>query len=73
MSVREQKEQNKHLKEAITEEEFVSMRMERDETLAQPRLLHPSLQINIRAGRLPVTREGRRMLHLPLRLGGLEW
>lgn len=73
MSVREQKEQNKHLREAVTEEEFVSMRMERDETLAQPRLLHPSLQINIRAGRLPVPRDGRRMMCLPLRVGGLEW
>lgn len=74
MSVRDQKLQNKHLKETVSEEEFVSKRTERDGILSQPRLLHPSLQVNIRAGRLPRAGEfGLRMLHLPLKLGGLEW
>ncbi|UKZ78798.1 hypothetical protein TrVFT333_006543 [Trichoderma virens FT-333] len=44
------REQNKHLKDGITAEEFVAMRNERDATLAAPRMLHQSLQINIRGG-----------------------
>lgn len=74
MSVRDQKVQNTHLKETVSEEEFVLMRTERDGMLGQPRLLHQSLQVNVRAGRLPKAGEfGHRMLHLPLKLGGLEW
>ncbi|PSN67561.1 putative metallo-beta-lactamase domain protein [Corynespora cassiicola Philippines] len=53
MTVKEHGEQNKHLKSGISEEEFVKLRHERDAALAAPRLLHQSLQINIRAGRLP--------------------
>lgn len=74
MTVHEHREQNKHLKDGITEEEFVSMRNERDATLAAPRMLHQSLQINIRGGRLPTpTEDGHRMLRLPLDLKGTEW
>lgn len=74
MSVGDHKQQNLHLRENISEDEFVSMRTQRDETLSQPRLLHPSLQMNIRAGWLPrPTATGQRMLHLPLKLDGLEW
>ncbi len=74
MSVREQKKQNKHLRDLISEQEFVKMRTERDKGLAAPRLLHQSLQVNIRAGRLPRKEEsGHRMLRLPLRLNGLDW
>ncbi|KAL6787226.1 putative metallo-beta-lactamase domain protein [Trichoderma sp. SZMC 28012] len=74
MTVHEHREQNKHLKDGITEKEFVSMRNERDATLAAPRMLHQSLQINIRGGRLPTpTEDGHRMLRLPLDLKGPEW
>ncbi|KAJ5168809.1 Glyoxylase B2 [Penicillium canariense] len=73
MSVRDQKEQNKHLSDVVTEEEFVKMRTERDRHLNAPRLLHPSLQMNIRAGRLPREESGHRMLRLPLKLNGLNW
>lgn len=74
MSVKDQKEQNKHLKGKVTEDHFVAVRKERDAQLAEPKLLHPSLQVNIRAGRLPKpTESGHRMLRLPLELGGLEW
>lgn len=44
---------NVHLHEGVTEEEFVEMRMQRDATLAMPRLILPSLQVNMRGGRLP--------------------
>ncbi|KAE8149499.1 beta-lactamase-like protein [Aspergillus avenaceus] len=74
MSVRDHKEQNKHLKDGITEEEFVALRKERDAKLGEPRLLHQSLQVNIRAGQLPIpTAAGHRMLHLPLKLNGVTW
>ncbi|KAJ5225897.1 hypothetical protein N7468_007122 [Penicillium chermesinum] len=74
MTVGDHKKQNKHLGEAISEEEFIAMREERDAKLAAPRLLHQSLQVNIRGGHLPQAGEsGHRMLHLPLKLNGLEW
>jgi hypothetical protein len=74
MSVRDQREQNKHLRGVVTEKEFVDMRTERDRNLSAPRLLHQSLQINIRAGRLPRKEEsGQRLLRLPLKLSGLDW
>jgi glyoxylase-like metal-dependent hydrolase (beta-lactamase superfamily II) len=74
LSVREHREQNSYVKDGITEEEFVIMRHKRDEKLAEPRLLHQSLQITIRAGRLPNPSElGQRLLHLPLKLRGVTW
>ncbi|KAF7591452.1 hypothetical protein BBP40_001555 [Aspergillus hancockii] len=74
LSVQEHKRQNRHLKDGITEEEFVSLRQERDAKLAAPRLLHQSLQMNIRAGQLPKpTESGHRMLHVPLQLKDGEW
>jgi glyoxylase-like metal-dependent hydrolase (beta-lactamase superfamily II) len=74
LSVQDHKEHNKHLASDITQQEFVSMREERDSSLAAPRLLHASLQINIRAGRLPCPTEmGQRFLRLPLKLKGAEW
>lgn len=74
MSVADHKEQNKHLKDSVTEEDFIALRKERDAILAAPRLLHQSLQINIRAGRLPeLTEAGTRLLHLPLKLQCEAW
>lgn len=74
MRVAEHKKLNKHLRDGVTEDQFVSLRQERDAQLAAPKLLHQSLQINIRAGRLPQPMEsGHRLLHLPLKLDGLEW
>ncbi|KAH6603721.1 hypothetical protein Trco_008496 [Trichoderma cornu-damae] len=74
MSVHEHRAQNKHLKDGITAEEFISMRNERDAALPAPRMLHQSLQINIRGGRLPTpTEDGHRMLRIPLDPKGAEW
>jgi glyoxylase-like metal-dependent hydrolase (beta-lactamase superfamily II) len=74
MTVQEHKELNKHLRDGIGKPEFVTMREKRDSSLGAPRLLHQSLQVNIRAGRLPRPGEGGlRVLHLPLKLGELKW
>jgi hypothetical protein len=75
MTVQQHKEQNIHLKDGMTENKFIAMREERDKILAAPRLVHQSLQFNIRAGRLPKSAgsTGIRMLHLPLKLNCVEW
>ena len=44
---------NVHLHDGVSEDEFVEMRKQRDATLAMPKLILPSLQVNIRAGHLP--------------------
>ena len=44
MSVQDHKKLNKHFKDGISEEEFVALRKERDAGLAEPKLLHQSLQ-----------------------------
>jgi glyoxylase-like metal-dependent hydrolase (beta-lactamase superfamily II) len=74
MSVGQQRQLNKHLKDGIAQEDFVRLRQERDAALADPKLIHQSLQMNIRAGRLPKpTESGQRVLHMPLVLDCLEW
>lgn len=52
-TVAEQRERNIHIRDGITEEEFVQMRTARDATLEMPVLIMPSVQVNIRAGELP--------------------
>lgn len=62
-----QRKSNVHIHDDIDEDAFVAMRTARDRTLAMPRLLLPSLQVNIRAGRLPAPEDnGTRYLWLPL-------
>ncbi|KAG7286987.1 hypothetical protein NEMBOFW57_006487 [Staphylotrichum longicolle] len=65
-TVAEQMERNKHLKSGTSEADFVSWRTERDAGLAEPKLIHQALQVNIRAGRLP--RDG--LLHVPVKVEG---
>ncbi|RGP40128.1 Glyoxylase B2 [Altererythrobacter insulae] len=52
-SVAEQRASNIHVREGITVDEFVEMRTRRDETLATPTLMIPSVQVNMRAGQFP--------------------
>ena len=52
-TVKQQREENVHVKDGVTQEEFVAMRTSRDETLAMPKLIMPSVQVNIRGGHLP--------------------
>ncbi|MFS4457784.1 MBL fold metallo-hydrolase [Bdellovibrio sp. HCB2-146] len=67
-TVQEEKEQNIQLRGTTAKEDFISFRQKRDATLAAPKLLLPSLQVNIRAGHLPPPEQnGIRYLKLPLR------
>ena len=52
-TVGEQKKNNIHVKTSISEDEFVKIREERDKTLNMPKLIIPSIQVNMRAGHLP--------------------
>ncbi len=52
-TVAEQKALNIHIGAGKTQDDFVKMRNERDATLAKPKLIIPSLQVNMRAGNLP--------------------
>lgn len=52
-TVAEERAHNIHVKDGISEDEFVKMREERDATLDMPKLIIPSLQVNMRAGRMP--------------------
>lgn len=68
-SVAEERAHNVHVHDGIGEEGFVAMREARDRTLAAPALILPSLQVNIRAGRLPPAEPtGQTFLRLPLTL-----
>ena len=49
-TVAEERAHNIHVRDGITEDEFVAMRTARDKTLGMPRLIIPSLQVNMRAG-----------------------
>lgn len=62
-----QKAGNIHVRDGIGEDAFVSVRTTRDATLGMPALLLPSVQVNIRAGRLPEPEDnGVRYLKLPI-------
>ena len=71
-TVAEERARNVHVHDGVTEDDFVEMREARDKTLAAPRLILPSLQVNIRAGALPPAEaDGQVYLKLPVnRLGG---
>lgn len=70
-TVAEHRAANVHVHDGVEEDAFVAMRTARDQTLAAPRLILPSLQVNIRAGRLPPAEaDGQTYLRLPVnRLG----
>lgn len=52
-TVAEQKKHNIHVHDGVSEQQFVAMREARDKTLEMPRLILPSIQLNIRAGQMP--------------------
>jgi hypothetical protein len=52
-TVQAERETSVHVKEGVSEADFVAMRAARDKTLSAPRLLLPAIQVNIRAGRFP--------------------
>jgi glyoxylase-like metal-dependent hydrolase (beta-lactamase superfamily II) len=64
------KAKNVQITATTTRDQFVTFRQGRDKTLAAPRLLFPSVQINVDAGRLPAAGEGGlRRLRVPINLG----
>ncbi|WP_333605793.1 MBL fold metallo-hydrolase [Novosphingobium sp.] len=68
-SVAEQKASNVHIRDGVSEAEFVALRRARDAKLDAPLLILPSLQVNIRAGALPPAgANGHVYLRLPVNL-----
>ena len=66
-TVGEERRSNPHVRDGIPEDEFVAMREARDATLPVPKLLYPSIQVNIRGGRLPPAEaNGRRYIRIPI-------
>ena len=66
-SVEAQRTHNIHVRDGISEDAFVAMREARDRTLDMPRLILPSLQVNMRAGALPPAGpDGRVFLKVPV-------
>ena len=66
-TVGEEKAANIHVHDGISEDAFVTMRTERDKTLDMPRLILPSVQVNMRAGEMPPPEDnGQRYLKIPV-------
>jgi len=66
-TVAEQRSRNIHVRDGITEDQFVALRKARDSTLEMPTLILPSIQVNVRAGRLPPADDnGVAYLRIPL-------
>jgi glyoxylase-like metal-dependent hydrolase (beta-lactamase superfamily II) len=66
-TVAEEREKNIHVRDGISEDEFVAMRSARDATLGMPTLILPSVQVNMRAGQLPEPEDnGVRYIKIPL-------
>ena len=62
----EEKADNIHVGGGKTKEEFVKFRTERDAQLGMPKLILPSLQVNMRAGEVPKDKDGNPMLKVPI-------
>jgi glyoxylase-like metal-dependent hydrolase (beta-lactamase superfamily II) len=70
-TIAEQRAANVHLRDGVGEAEFVAMRSKRDATLDVPNLILPSVQVNIRAGRLPpADADGVSYLRVPVNVIG---
>ncbi|HEX2841854.1 MBL fold metallo-hydrolase [Hyphomicrobium sp.] len=66
-TVAEERAHNIHVRDGVSEEEFVKMRTARDATLDLPKLIIPSIQVNMRGGNLPEPDEqGKRHLKVPI-------
>ncbi len=65
-TVADEKANNIHVGNNATKEKFVKMREERDATLSVPNLIIPALQVNMRAGKMPVDEMGNQVLKVPV-------
>jgi glyoxylase-like metal-dependent hydrolase (beta-lactamase superfamily II) len=69
-TVGEERKNNIHMHDGITEDQFVKMRTQRDSTLEMPVLILPSIQVNIRAGEMP-SKEGNGISYLKIPINAL--
>lgn len=66
-TVAEQRASNKHINDGVSRDEFIAMREQRDSELGMPKLLLPSIQVNVRAGALPDAEDNNvRYLKIPI-------
>ena len=66
-TVAEQRASNIHISDDVSRDDFVAMRERRDAQLGMPKLILPSLQVNLRAGQLPDPEDNDiRYLKIPL-------
>lgn len=65
-TIGEEKRSNAHLRGDTTKSQYVEFRTTRDKSLSPPRLLYPSLRVNIEGGKLPTAADGQAYLKLPL-------
>ncbi len=65
-TIGEERNANVHLQQCKTEDEYVAMRETRDASLATPKLIIPSLQVNMRGGQFPEDAQGNVMLKVPI-------
>jgi glyoxylase-like metal-dependent hydrolase (beta-lactamase superfamily II) len=65
-TVADERAHNIHVGAGQTREEFIAFRTARDATLGMPKLIIPSLQVNMRAGEVPTDKDGRPMLKVPV-------
>jgi glyoxylase-like metal-dependent hydrolase (beta-lactamase superfamily II) len=68
-TVGDERDYNPHIKDGVSEDDFIAIREARDAKLAAPHLLMPSIQVNIRAGKLPPPdANGVQYLKIPVKL-----
>jgi glyoxylase-like metal-dependent hydrolase (beta-lactamase superfamily II) len=68
-TVAEERDRNIHVRQGLSEDDFVNLRQARDQKLAAPKLLMPSIQVNMRAGKLPpADANGIHYIKIPVRL-----
>lgn len=68
-TVAEERAQNVHIGNGVSEDEFAEYRERRDKTLSLPKLMLPSVQVNMRAGEMPPPEDnGKRYLKIPINL-----
>ena len=66
-TVARQRDENIHINKNVSEQEFIAMREGRDKELGMPKLLLPSIQVNVRAGQFPEPEDNDiRYLKIPL-------
>ncbi len=70
-TVADERRDNVHVHEGISEDDYVAMRLARDKTLSAPTLLLPSIQVNMRAGKMPpADSNGVHYIRVPVKLSG---